>query len=164
MPLRLHVDAPQAVHAEGVLDAVDVLGRGEQPDHVRAPEDQRLAVAPALHARDSTSGSSSLHKVDERGQVDVLVDREVRCQLRARARQEPGGSLHVPGEVAVPRGREQPQAAGDVDALRRAARREAPSSAAPAAAYAPTRSHRSASQSAARARASGGRQSSSTGG
>ena len=135
VPLRLHVHAPQAVHAEGVLDAVDVLRRREQADHVRAPEDQRLAIAPALH--DATLGADVvLHKVDERGQVDVLVDREVRCQLRACARQEPGGSLHVPGEVPVPRGREQPQAAGDVGALRRAARGRRPRARSP-----PPRTH-----------------------
>ena len=48
MPLRLHVHAAEAVHAEGVLDAVDVLGGREQPDHVRAAEDQGLLVPPAL--------------------------------------------------------------------------------------------------------------------
>ena len=50
--LRLHVDATQPVHAERVLDAVVVLGRRQQPDHVRAAQDQRLAVSPALgHGR-----------------------------------------------------------------------------------------------------------------
>ena len=48
MPLRLHVDAAEAVHAEGVLDAVDVLAGGEEADHVAAAQDQRLAVPPAL--------------------------------------------------------------------------------------------------------------------
>ena len=47
--LGLHVDAPEAVHAKGMLDAVDVLGGGEQADHVRAAEDERLTVPPALH-------------------------------------------------------------------------------------------------------------------
>ena len=37
MALRLHVDAAEAVHTKCVLDAVDVLGRREQADHVRAP-------------------------------------------------------------------------------------------------------------------------------
>ena len=50
MALRLHVDAAVAVHAEGVLDAVDVLGGRQQADHVGAAEDQRLAVPPALVA------------------------------------------------------------------------------------------------------------------
>ena len=49
MALRLHVDAPEPVHPERVLDAVDILGGREQPDHVRAAEDERLTVPPALH-------------------------------------------------------------------------------------------------------------------
>ncbi len=52
VPLRLHVDPTQPVHAERVLDAVVVLGRRQQPDHVRAAQDERLAVSPALgHGR-----------------------------------------------------------------------------------------------------------------
>ena len=59
------------MHPEGVLDAVDVLGRREQADHVRPAEDQRLAVPPALRhaptlrshrrwisARSASSGTS----------------------------------------------------------------------------------------------------------
>ena len=37
MALRLHVDPAETVHPKGVLDAVDVLGRREKPDHVVRP-------------------------------------------------------------------------------------------------------------------------------
>ena len=46
--LGIHVEAALAVHPVGLLDAGDVLGRRHEPHHVRAAQDQGLAVPPAL--------------------------------------------------------------------------------------------------------------------
>ena len=118
MALRLHVDAAEAVHPEGVLDAVDVLGRGEQPDHVRAAEDQRLAVAPALHARDSTSGSRSTSSASAARSTSSWTGRTApagRARVPAAGRRRSG----VAGLVPVAGRRELVQAPGDLGGLGR---------------------------------------------
>jgi hypothetical protein len=45
---RVHAKTTFAMHSIGLLDTADVLGGRQQPDHVGAAQDQRLAVAPAF--------------------------------------------------------------------------------------------------------------------
>ena len=73
MTLRLHVDAAEAMHAKRVLDPLVVLGRGQQPDHVGAAEDQRLAVAPTLHTATLRPKRSS-DNLEQPFEVDLLED------------------------------------------------------------------------------------------
>src|SRR5262249_2419243 len=96
---RVHVETPLAVHAVGLLHTGVVFGWSQQPHNVRAAEDQRLAITPALHdlppfidapriaATSIACGAdASLQLVDRRA-IDQKDD-EQKARLRA---EKPGG-------------------------------------------------------------------------
>jgi hypothetical protein len=91
-------DAPLAaepVHAVGVLDAVVVLGRREQADHVRAAQDQRLLVPPRLDHEATLCRDVLLDNREQRGEVDLFRLREKRLEAAARVLELPPRSLRL---------------------------------------------------------------------
>src|SRR5829696_4443473 len=106
--LGFHVDPPEPVHAEGVLDAVVVLGRGHQPHHVRAAENQRLTVPPALHR--PTLRSTRAHVQPRPLATRAGTGRDAAARARvgaapAPARRSAPASPRRPGDAIPPRAR-----------------------------------------------------------